>query len=49
MVARLKTEVVQVRLTPASKEQLKTLAKESDMNISEYLRILIDREFSKLK
>lgn len=37
-----KTEVVQIRLTPAEKETLRELARKSDMTISDYIMCLVD-------
>jgi hypothetical protein len=45
---RLKTEIVQLRLTPDEKEALKALAAKKQMSQSEYLRWLIARESASL-
>ncbi|SPF55448.1 conserved hypothetical protein [Candidatus Desulfosporosinus infrequens] len=44
MAAKLKTELVQLRLTPLEKEKLKTLADQNQKSLSDYIRWLIDRE-----
>lgn len=44
MAAKLKTEMVQLRLTPLEKEKLKALCDQTQKTYSDYLRWLIDRE-----
>ena len=44
MAAKLKTELVQLRLTPLEKEKLKALADQQQKTMSDYVRWLIDRE-----
>lgn len=44
MAAKLKTSLVQLRLTPLEKEKLKALADQQQKTFSEYVRWLIDRE-----
>ena len=46
---RLKTEIVQIRLTKEEKEELIALANKKSMSYSEYVRWLIAREFARLK
>lgn len=44
MAAKLKTELVQLRLTPPEKEKLKELSDQNKMSQSGYIRWLIHRE-----
>lgn len=44
MAAKLKTELVQLRLTLQEKEKLKALADENKMALSVYIRWMIHRE-----
>lgn len=44
MAARLKTELVQLRLTALEKEKLKALADQKQKSLSDYIRWLIERE-----
>jgi len=43
-MAKLKTELVQLRLTPLEKEKLKALADQIKMSQSGYIRWLIDQQ-----
>lgn len=45
----LKTIKVQLRLTPLEKDYLDILAEKNMKSMSEYIRMLIDREARKLK
>jgi hypothetical protein len=44
MAAKLKTELLQLRLTSMEKELLKALADKNQMSVSEYIRYLIHKE-----
>jgi hypothetical protein len=44
MAAKLKTELVQLRLTPLEKEKLKALADLNQKSLSDCVRWLIDKE-----
>ena len=44
MAAKLKTELVQLRLTPLEKEKLKALADLHQKTVSDYIRWLIDQQ-----
>ena len=45
----LKTEKVQLRLTPLERDYLNILASRQQMTISEYIRLLLRREVDKAK
>jgi hypothetical protein len=45
---RLKSQRIQLRLTPLEREYLEALAAKNQMGLSEYLRWLIHREAQKL-
>jgi hypothetical protein len=47
-MSRYKTEIIQIRLTPAEKEIFRLLADRAKMSQSEYLRWLIARESATL-
>jgi hypothetical protein len=46
--AGLKSQKIQLRLTPLEREYLEALASKNQMSLSEYLRWLIHREAQKL-
>jgi hypothetical protein len=46
---RLKSQKIQLRLTPLERENLAALASKNQMGLSEYIRWLIRRESEKLK
>jgi hypothetical protein len=46
---RLKSQKIQLRLTPLERENLEALASKNQMRLSEYIRWLIHRESEKLK